>query len=157
MGTQHASTSRAARPLACATLVLLALVVTPSFGGAPNSPFDALPRPGERLGQPIWLPHCQMRIVEWRATVALDEETAPTDRARAVLDETCREAYERYGDFLRAQRLPRSHAQPDVLPAISLLPGNTLLDGKAPRALNDVPTRFESVAPVCCYWGLYVD
>lgn len=157
MGPQHASTSRAARLLACATLVLLALVVTPSFGGSSASLLDALPRPGERLGQPIWLPHCQMRIVEWRTTAELGEETAPTDRARAVIDETCREAYERYGDFLHAQKLPRSHAHPDALPAISLLPGNTLLDGKAPRALNDVPTRFESVAPGCCYWGLYVD
>jgi hypothetical protein len=44
-----------------------------------------------------------------------------------------------------------------VLPAISLLPGNTLLDGKSARALNDLPTRFEAVAPGCCYWGLYVD
>jgi hypothetical protein len=43
------------------------------------------------------------------------------------------------------------------MPAISLLPGNTLIDGKAPRALNDMPSRFESVAPGCCYWGLYVD
>jgi hypothetical protein len=38
-----------------------------------------------------------------------------------------------------------------------MLPGNTLLDGKSPRALNDLPSRFEAVAPGCCYWGLYVD
>ena len=32
-----------------------------------------------------------------------------------------------------------------------------LLDGKSLRALNDLPSRFEAVAPGCCYWGLYVD
>jgi hypothetical protein len=149
--------SSAARLVACAVLAVLALVTTPSSGGVPASRFDALPRPSERLAQPIWLSHCQMRIVEWRPTVVLPAETTPTDRALAVIDETCRKAYERYDDFLRAQGLPRLRAPRGVLPAISLLPGNTLRDGKTPRALNDLPTRFESVAPRCCYWGLYVE
>jgi hypothetical protein len=43
------------------------------------------------------------------------------------------------------------------MPTISLLPGNVLVDGKSSRALNDLPSRFEAVAPGCCYWGLYVD
>ena len=73
------------------------------------------------------------------------------------MDNTCAEAFARYSDFLRARRLPRLRGQAELLPAISLLPGNTLLDGKSTRALNDLPTRFESVAPGCCYWGLYVD
>jgi hypothetical protein len=98
-----------------------------------------------------------MRIVEWRNTAALRVETEASDQALAVIDETCRDAFDRYGEFLRSKRLPRLHAQPDVLPAISLLPGNTLLDGKSTRALNDLPSRFEAVAPGCCYWGLYVD
>jgi hypothetical protein len=98
-----------------------------------------------------------MQIVEWRSTSAFGAETKPSDEALAVLDDTCREAFDRYGDFLRARKLPRLHARPDVLPQISLLPGNTLLDGKSPRALNDLPSRFEAVAPGCCYWGLYVD
>jgi hypothetical protein len=98
-----------------------------------------------------------MRIVEWRSTAALRSETTPNDQALAVIDDTCRDAFERYGDFLRARRLPRLRVQPEILPAISLLPGNTLLDGKSMRALNDLPARFESVAPGCCYWGLYVD
>lgn len=98
-----------------------------------------------------------MRIVEWRSTVVLRAETTASDLALAVIDNTCRDAYLRYGEFLQSRRLPRLHAQPKSLPAISLLPGNTLLDGKAPRALNDMPSRFESVAPGCCYWGLYVD
>lgn len=149
--------SRTARLLACATLAIVAFVATPSAGGPPASRFDALPRPSERLAQPIWLPHCHMRIVEWRTTVVLRAETTPSDQALAVIDDTCRDAFDRYGDFLRSRKLPRLHVQPDVLPAISLLPGNTLLDGKSPRALNDLPTRFEAVAPGCCYWGLYVD
>lgn len=149
--------SRIARLLACATLALVAFVATPSAGRAPVTRFDALPRASERLAQPIWLPHCGMRIVEWRSTAALRTETTPSDRALAVIDETCRDAFERYGDFLRSRKLPRLRALPDVLPAISLLPGNTLLDGKSARALNDLPTRFEAVAPGCCYWGLYVD
>lgn len=157
MGIRSSVASRAAKLLACSTLALVAFVATPSAGRSSASRFDALPRPAERLAQPIWLPHCQMRIVEWRSTAALRSETAPSDRALAVIDDTCREAYERYGDFLRTQRLPRLHAQPESLPAISLLPGNTLIDGKAPRALNDMPSRFEAVAPGCCYWGLYVD
>ncbi len=107
--------------------------------------------------RPIWLPHCGMRIVEWRSTATLVDETTPTDQALAVLDDTCRDAFRRYGDFLRWKKLPRLHMQPDVLPSISLLPGNTLLDGKSPRALNDLPSRFKAVAPGCCYWGLYVD
>ncbi|HEY1691851.1 MAG TPA: hypothetical protein VGG39_06800 [Polyangiaceae bacterium] len=149
--------SRIARFLACTTVAVVAFVATPSAGRSPVSRYDALPRADERLAQPIWLPHCGMRIVEWRSTAALRAETTPTDQALAVIDETCRDAFERYGDFLKARKLPRLHAQPDVLPAISLLPGNTLLDGKASRSLNDLPTRFESVAPGCCYWGLYVD
>jgi hypothetical protein len=149
--------SRTARLLACATLALVAFVATPSAGRPQATRFDALPRPAERLAQPIWLPHCHMRVVEWRTTVVLRGETTPSDQALAVIDETCRDAFDRYGDFLRSRKLPRLHVQPDVLPAISLLPGNTLLDGKMPRALNDLPTRFEAVAPGCCYWGLYVD
>jgi len=149
--------SRTARLLACATLAMVAFVATPSAGRPPATRFDALPRPVERLAQPIWLPHCHMRIVEWRTTVLLRSETTPNDQALAVIDDTCRDAFDRYGDFLRSRKLPRLHVQPDVLPAISLLPGNTLLDGKTPRALNDLPTRFEAVAPGCCYWGLYVD
>ena len=149
--------SRAARVFACATLALVALTATSSAGGPSASRFDALPKPAERLAQPIWLPHCQMRIVEWRSTVVLRSETTPSDPALAVLDDTCRDAYERYGSFLQSKHLPRTHATPTSLPAISLLPGNTLIDGKAPRALNDMPSRFESVAPGCCYWGLYVD
>ena len=149
--------SRAARLLVCATLTLVALSATSSAGGPAASRFDALPRPAERLAQPIWLPHCQMRIVEWRSTAALRSETTPTDPALEVMDDTCRDAFERYGAFLESRHLPRLRLEPDSLPAISLLPGNTLLDGKAPRSLNDMPSRFESVAPGCCYWGLYVD
>jgi len=149
--------SHFARLLACTTLALVASVATPSAGRPSVTRFDSLPRPDERLSQPVWLPHCGMRIVEWRSTSALHAETTPSDQALAVIDDTCRDAFERYGDFLRARRLPRLHVQPEVLPAISLLPGNTLLDGKSMRALNDLPSRFESVAPGCCYWGLYVD
>ena len=98
-----------------------------------------------------------MRIVEWRTTAALRAETTPNDQAIAVIDETCREAFSRYEDFLRYKHLPRPKSLPQALPAISLLPGNTLLDGKSQRALNDLPNRFEAVAPGCCYWGLYVD
>jgi hypothetical protein len=98
-----------------------------------------------------------MRIVEWRSTSALRAETTPSAEALAVIDDTCRETFARYAEFLRAKKLPKLHAQPDVLPAVSLLPGNLLLDGKSARALNDLPTRFEAVAPGCCYWGLYVD
>lgn len=146
----------AARLLACSVLALV-VFATPSAGGASASRFDALPRADEQLAQPIWLPHCQMRIVEWRPTAALHAETSPTDHALAVIDDTCREAYARYAAFLLSRGLPQPRTQPERLPAISLLPGNTLLDGKSPRALNDMPTRFEAVAPGCCYWGLYVD
>lgn len=157
LSANAARISRIARLLACTTLALVALVATPSSGRSPVSRFDALPRSDERLAQPIWLPHCGMRIVEWRSTAALRTETAPTDQALAIMDDTCRDAFDRYGEFLRSKKLPRLHAQPDILPAISLLPGNTLLDGKSGRALNDIPSRFEAVAPGCCYWGLYVD
>jgi hypothetical protein len=150
-------TSRFARLLGCATLALVAFVATPSSGYPPVTRFDALPRASERLAQPLWLPHCAMRIVEWRSTSALRAETTPSEEALAVLDDTCHEAFERYGDFLRAKKLPRLRIQPDALPTVSLLPGNTLLDGRSPRALNDLTTRFEAVAPGCCYWGLYVD
>ena len=84
-------------------------------------------------------------------------ETTMSEQALQVMDDSCQNAFGRYAEFLRARRLPRLRGEPDVLPTISLLPGNTLLDGKSPRALNDLPTRFEAVAPGCCYWGLYVD
>ncbi len=150
-------TTRIPRLLACATLVAVAFFATPSDGRPPATRFDALPRTSERLSHPIWLPHCGMRIVEWRSTAALRAETTMSEEAFGVIDRTCRDAFARYGEFLRARRLPRLRGKPDVLPAISLLPGNTMLDGKAPRSLNDLPTRFEAVAPGCCYWGLYVD
>jgi hypothetical protein len=95
--------------------------------------------------------------VEWRSTAALRDETTQSEAALAVLDDTCRTTFARYDAFLKAKKLPRLRNQPDVLPQVSLLPGNTLLDGKSARALNDLPTRFEAVAPGCCYWGLYVD
>src|SRR5262249_43952122 len=145
------------RLLACATLAVVAFFATPSDGRPPATRFDALPRTGERLSHPIWLPHCGMRIVEWRSTAALRAETSMSEDALGVIDRTCRDAFARYGEFLHARRLPRLRGQADVLPQISLLPGNTMLDGKAPRSLNDLPTRFEAVAPGCCYWGLYVD
>jgi hypothetical protein len=148
---------RIARLLACAILALIAFFATPSAGHPPVTRFDALPHANERLAQPLWLPHCGMRIVEWRSTSALRAETTPSAEALVVIDDTCREAFARYAEFLRAKKLPQLHAQPDVLPAVSLLPGNLLLDGKSARALNDLPTRFEAVAPGCCYWGLYVD
>jgi hypothetical protein len=137
-------------------MALVSSVAAPSAGEPPASPVDALPRAGERLGSPLGLPHCGMQIIEWRSTVALLEDTTPSDRALAVIDRTCRDTFTRYGDFLRAQKLPQPRLVPQTMPAISLLPGNTLLDGKASRALNDVPSRFAAVAPGCCYWGLYV-
>ena len=98
-----------------------------------------------------------MDIVEWRSTSALAAETSPSDQAVAVIDGACRDAFARYLDFLKTMHLPHLREQPNGLPSISLLPGNVLLDGKSMRALNDLPTRFEAVAPGCCYWGLYVD
>jgi hypothetical protein len=144
------------RWLALATLVPLLLVETPSAGRNSNS-LDALPRAGERLAQPIRLPHCGMTIVEWRSTSAFPVETTPSERALAVVDAACKNAFDRYPAFLRSKNLPRLRTEPEPLPAISLLPGNVMLDGKSPRALNDLPSRFEAVAPGCCYWGLYVE
>ena len=142
---------------AFAAVALLALYPLCAKAESLVSPVDALPREGERLARPLWLPHCGMRIVEWRATAALRAETTPSDAALALMDETCRAAFERFGDFLRHKMLPRPRIETDQLPAISLLPGNVLLDGKEHRALNDIPSRFDAVAPGCCYWGLYVD
>jgi hypothetical protein len=150
-------TSRFPRVVAVAALALVAFVATPSSGGPPASRLDALPDAHEQLAHPIWLPHCGMRIVEWRPTMALRAETTPSAEAFDLLDETCRVAFEHYTAFLRSKKLPRLRDRPNVLPAISLLPGNVLLDGKSLRALNDLPSRFEAVAPGCCYWGLYVD
>ncbi len=148
---------RLPRLVAVAALALVGFVATPSSGGPPITRFDALPQPSERLAQPVWLPHCGMKIVEWRATSALKAETAATEQAYAVIDDTCRTAFDQYAGFLRARKLPRLRDQASALPSISLLPGNVLLDGKSLRALNDLPSRFEAVAPGCCYWGLYVD
>jgi hypothetical protein len=151
------TTRRSSRLLALATLAAVALFATPSDGRPQATRFDALPRATERLVRPLWLPHCGMRVVEWRPTSALQAETAVSEKALSVIDDTCEVAIGRYGAFLRARKLPFLRSRAEVLPTISLLPGNTLLDGKATRALNDLPTRFEAVAPGCCYWGLYVD
>ncbi len=151
------SASRFPRFLAVVPLALVAFVATPSAGGPPVGRLDALPEAREQLAQPVWLPHCGMKIVEWRPTSALRAETTPSENAYALLDATCRDAFQRYTAFLRSKKLPRLRDQPSFLPAISMLPGNVLLDGKSLRALNDLPSRFEAVAPGCCYWGLYVD
>jgi hypothetical protein len=150
-------TTRLPRFVAVAALALVAFVATPSSGGPPVSRYDALPQTAEKLTQSIWLPHCGMKVVEWRTTAALKAETTATEQAIAILDDTCRDTFEKYADFLRSKKLPRLRDQAMTLPTISLLPGNVLLDGKSLRALNDLPSRFEAVAPGCCYWGLYVD
>jgi hypothetical protein len=144
---------------AAAAAVLAAVALHEgSSSGHTSTRWDALPRSAEQLVEPIRLPHCPMAIVEWRPTPALPVETSPSDRAAAVVDETCRSAFDHYGAFLRSKKMPQPFSQPDSLPTISVLPANVLLDGKAPRALNDLPTRFEAVAPGgCCYWGLYVE
>ena len=152
-----ALTSRIARLLSLAVLALVGFVATPSSGGAAASRFDALPRPSEQLAQAVWLPHCKMRLVEWRSSPSLADETRESQQAIDVIDGTCQRAFDRYHDFLHEKKLPRLREQPLVMPALSLLPGNVLLDGKSARALNDLPSRFEAVAPGCCYWGLYVD
>ncbi len=154
--------SRRTRPLSApylvASILLLSVFASVAWAGpTPVTRDDALPRSGERLPQPIWLPHCGMHILEWRATTELEAETSPSGPAAAVLDRTCRDAFARYGDFLRAKSLPRLRDAPHALPSMSLLPGNKLLDGTAKRALNDLSSRFVAVAPGCCYWGLYVD
>jgi hypothetical protein len=154
---QSSALARLPRIVAVAALALVAFVATPSSGGPPISRFDALPQPNERLAQPVWLPHCGMKIVEWRSTSALKAETTATEQAYQIIDDTCRNAFDQYAGFLRARKLPRLRDQANALPSISLLPGNVLLDGKSLRALNDLPSRFEAVAPGCCYWGLYVD
>lgn len=98
-----------------------------------------------------------MPIVEWRASAVLPLETAPSARALQVVDEACSRAFGSYGAFLRSKHLPQPMARPDAWPALSILPANVALDGRSARALNDVTTRFEAVAPGCCYWGLYVE
>lgn len=143
--------------VAVATIALVGSITVPSAGGTSVSSLDALPRAEEGLAHPIWLPHCGMKIVEWRPTPELRAETTPSDSARALMDRTCAAAFARYADFLRAKRLPSPRAAPADLPAISLLPGNLLLGGQSHRALNDLASRFGAVAPGCCYWGLYVD
>jgi hypothetical protein len=152
-----ALTSRIARLLALAVVALVGFVATPSSGRSMVTRFDALPRASERLAASVWLPHCKMSIVEWRSTTAFSDETAQTQQAIDVIDSTCKRTFDRYHAFLREKKLPMLRDQPAEMPAISLLPGNVLLDGKSTRALNDLPSRFEAVAPGCCYWGLYVD
>lgn len=149
--------TRPARLLGLAILSWVAFVAIPSAGRSTVSRIDALPRPSERLAHPVRLPSCGMDIVEWRPTAAFHSETSPSDEAAAVIDRTCRAVFARYIDFLRIEHLPHLRERPNVLPAISLLPGNVLVDGKSTRALNDLPNRFDAVAPGCCYWGLYVD
>jgi hypothetical protein len=143
--------------LGLASLAVVALIAAPSLGRSPLTRYDALPLAGERLSEPFWLPHCGMHVVEWRSSPALRAETSVGDQALSVIDTTCRNAFARYGDFLHAQGLAQGRLQPTELPTISLLPGNVLLDGKSSRALNDLGSRFEAVAPGCCYWGLYVE
>jgi hypothetical protein len=135
----------------------LAIPATIASAGTPVSRIDALPRAAEMLARPILLPQCGMKIVEWRSTAELHEETSPSDAARALMEQTCKDAFGRYGDFLRASKLGSLRSHPASMPTISMLPGNSLLGGKETRALNDLPSRFGAVAPRCCYWGLYVD
>lgn len=160
MSHRHLRTVLTWRPaalLGLAVLTIVGFIATPSAGRPSVSRVDALPRSAEKLPRPVWLPDCGMNIVEWRPTSTLHAETSPSAEAIAVIDGTCRDAFARYLDFLRSKHLPHLRERASALPAISLLPGNVLLDGKSGRALNDLPTRFEAVAPGCCYWGLYVD
>jgi hypothetical protein len=146
-----------AKVLGAASLAIIALIATPSSGHPPLTRFDALPLAEERLPHPVWLPHCGMTVVEWRPTPALLAETSVGDAGLSVIDSTCSQAVARYGAFLQARGIRPIRSEPKNLPTISLLPGNVLLDGLSLRALNDLGSRFQAVAPGCCYWGLYVD
>jgi hypothetical protein len=141
---------------ALAGVAVVPLVAAPSFGRGLLTQFDALPRPTELLAQPVWVPHCAMYVVEWRSSPAFLTETSITDEAVAVIDSTCQYVFARYPEFLQTKGLVPGRHVPDRLPSLSLLPGNVLLDGRTLRALNDLTSRFQAVAPGCCYWGLYV-
>jgi len=143
--------------LGLASLAVIALVTAPSLGRSSITSLDALPLAQERLSQPVWLPHCGMQVVEWRASPALRAETSLGQQGLSVIDATCRDVFARYRDFLQVEGLKQVRLEPINLPTLSLLPGNVLLDGKSLRALNDLGSRFEAVAPGCCYWGLYVE
>jgi hypothetical protein len=143
--------------LAISSLAVMALLASSSQGRSPVTRLDALPLARERLAAPALLPYCGMEIVEWRPTPALLAETSMGKEALSVIDATCARAIARYPDFLRAEGLAPSSAPTAPMPTLSLLPGNVLLDGKSLRALNDLTSRFEAVAPGCCYWGLYVE
>jgi hypothetical protein len=156
------SKRRSKLPLVAALIPLVALVVLSlAYASHADARFrpsarDALPRMAERLAHPITLVHCGT-IVEWKPTLAFREETLPSGQALAVIDEACRVATERYPGFLRSKGIAAKRATPDMLPSISLLPANVLLDGRDPRSLNDIDARFGGVVASCCYWGLYVD
>lgn len=156
------SKRRSALPIAAVVVKVVALVILSlAYASHADARFrpsarDALPRANERLAHPITLVHCGT-IVEWKPTLAFREETLPSGRALAVIDEACRVATTRYPAFLRAKGIATTRVSPDILPTISLLPANVLLDGREPRSLNDVDQRFGGVVAACCYWGLYVD
>jgi hypothetical protein len=143
--------------LGLASLAVIALIAAPSLGRAPITRLDALPLAQELVSHPVWLPPRGMQVVEWRASPSLRAETSLGEQALSVIDTTCRDAFARYRDFLQAEGFKQGRLEPTNLPTMSLLPGNVLLDGKSLRALNDLGSRFEAVAPGCCYWGLYVE
>lgn len=113
----------------------------------------ARPSAGELLVDPIQLPDCPgVRVVEWRADSHADW-TGPSRRAAEFVNKIC-SLIRRYPEFLNQHGL--SAIQEPVTIPVALLPGNTLLDGRNPRNLNDQAGRFATVVGRGkIIWGVY--
>jgi hypothetical protein len=107
----------------------------------------------ERLPHPVQLGCTGMRVVEWRPSKALPGTTAFSMQGIQEMNRLCEMAIRRYPEFMRAKGLQFTPAPLDV--DVSLLPANTMTDGKEPRNLNDTAGRFRIVQPTCCSWGIW--
>jgi hypothetical protein len=138
-------------------LVTLSLLVASSGAvadvGRATAPPVSVPTSQERLPQPVQLGCIGMRVIEWRASKALPATTAFSTQGIQEMSRLCEIAIRRYPEFMRSKGLQFAPAPLDV--DISLLPANTIMDGKDPRNLNDTAGRFRVVQPTCCSWGIW--
>lgn len=134
--------------------VLLATILTigHSAGASKTTPV-ALPTAAERLAQPISFADCRgLRVIEWRASKEFPF-TAHSSDGEKVIGKACKTAFTKYPDFLRSKGL--TFREEAFTIDMSLIPANTIADGKEPRNMNDVDGRFQIVQPNCCSWGIY--
>ena len=106
----------------------------------------------ERLAEPISLTCSGFVIVEWRKSNYLGDISGPTPQGIESLNKICDEGLKKYSEFLKIKKLKFNVKNVNI--SISLMPANSLLDGKNSRNLNG-ERFFSAGVEKNTIWGVF--